>query len=345
MGKNEAAVQKKREKWVDYVKVTACVFVVLGHFFQSLTKSGIIPEGDLYYWFNSTIYCFHVQLFFICSGYLYQKNSVVNSAKSLLANVLKKAVGLGIPYFVFSGATWALKTFFSNDVNDEVGSLTDILFVHPIAPYWYLYILFFVFLITPTFANKKAATVGLCVAAAAKIFIFIYGKLDIYLLYKLCAYEFWFVLGMIICVFNVQIKGKLSRGIVCVAVFLALSIYLYKNSVVNGAASFAVGLFACAAVIYSAAGIEDKPCRLLSFLAKYTMPVFLMHTLFAAFIRVVLIKAGITNAAVHILLGIAISFAGPIVAAWIMKKIKWAEFFLYPNKFIKIPAAGNKGNK
>jgi len=35
-------------------------------------------------------------------------------------------------------------------------------------------------------------------------------------------------------------------------------------------------------------------------------------------------------------LGLGISFIGPIIAAWIMKKTKWLEFFLYPNKFVKI---------
>ena len=35
-------------------------------------------------------------------------------------------------------------------------------------------------------------------------------------------------------------------------------------------------------------------------------------------------------------LGLGISFVGPIIAAWIMKKTKWLEFFLYPNKFVKI---------
>ena len=38
---------------------------------------------------------------------------------------------------------------------------------------------------------------------------------------------------------------------------------------------------------------------------------------------------------IHVVLGLVISFAGPIIAAWIMKKTKWLEFFLYPNKFIR----------
>ena len=30
---------RTREKWVDDVKVIACILVVLGHFFQSMTKA------------------------------------------------------------------------------------------------------------------------------------------------------------------------------------------------------------------------------------------------------------------------------------------------------------------
>lgn len=96
-----------------------------------------------------------------------------------------------------------------------------------------------------------------------------------------------------------------------------------------------MGLLACVAVILMVAGFEEKFGRGMDFLAKYTMPIFLMHTLSAAPLRSVLMKVGIENAVVHVVLGLGISFAGPITAAWIMKKTKWLEFFLYPNKFIR----------
>ncbi len=87
---SEKTAVRTREKWVDDVKVIACILVVLGHFFQSMTKSNILPENGLYQWFNTTIYYFHVPLFFICSGYLYQKYSKVNSVGSWCKNVAKK---------------------------------------------------------------------------------------------------------------------------------------------------------------------------------------------------------------------------------------------------------------
>ena len=51
---NKQIAVKTREKWVDDIKVIACILVVLGHFFQSMTKASIMPENDLYKWFNTT---------------------------------------------------------------------------------------------------------------------------------------------------------------------------------------------------------------------------------------------------------------------------------------------------
>ena len=40
---------RTREKWVDDVKVIACILVVVGHFFQSMVKASILPDSGLEY--------------------------------------------------------------------------------------------------------------------------------------------------------------------------------------------------------------------------------------------------------------------------------------------------------
>ena len=327
---------KTREKWVDDVKVIACILVVLGHFFQSMTKANILPENDLYKWFNTTIYYFHVPLFFICSGYLFQKYSKVNSLGSWRRNVAKKMLALGVPYATFTTATWVLKKVFSSSVNDKSGGLGDTLFLHPTAPYWYLYALFFIFLLTPTFKSVKAAAVGLVVALAAKGLFLTGGGYGVYAVSTVLSNEIWFVLGMSICAFNVQLKGKRVQGAICGLLFVIMSVVVYKAKISGGVIPFAMGLLACVAVILMVSGVERRFGRGMDILAKYTMPIFLMHTLFAAPMRSVLLKLGIGSSVIHVVLGLGISFLGPIIAAWIMKKTKWLEFFLYPNKFVKI---------
>lgn len=141
---------------------------------------------------------------------------------------------------------------------------------------------------------------------------------------------------MSVCAFNVQIKDKKLQGVILGTLFLGLSIVVYMMNVKNSMLSFVLGVMACAAVILLVVANEEKFGKTMGFLAKYTMPIFLMHTLFAAPMRSILLKIGVTNAVIHVVLGLGVSFAGPIVAAWIMRKTKWLEFFLYPNKFIKI---------
>ena len=110
---------------------------------------------------------------------------------------------------------------------------------------------------------------------------------------------------------------------------------VYTAEISSSAVSFVMGLLACVVVIVMVAGFEETFGRGMEFIAKYSMPIFLMHTLFAAPMRFILMKIGIENAVIHVVLGLGISFAGPIMTAWIMKKTKWLEFFLYPNKFIR----------
>lgn len=38
----------KREVWIDYIKVFACILVALGHFFQSMVAAEILPETELH---------------------------------------------------------------------------------------------------------------------------------------------------------------------------------------------------------------------------------------------------------------------------------------------------------
>lgn len=163
---SEQTAVRTRERWVDDVKVIACILVVLGHFFQSMTKVNILPENDLYKWFNTAIYYFHVPLFFICSGYIYQKYSKVTSFEGWNKNILMKALALGVPYMTFTTATGGLKKVFSGSVNNQIGGLGDTLLLHPTSPYWYLYALFFIFLVTPTFSAVKMVVVGLMACTA-----------------------------------------------------------------------------------------------------------------------------------------------------------------------------------
>lgn len=160
------AQNKTHLQWVDNTKLLACTLVVLGHFAQSMVRAGILPDTVAYTLCNSALYTFHVPLFFICSAYLYRRFTVLRTCRDYARHVGKKALALGVPYFTFAGANYALKLLFPAGVNmaEERGPVAYF-FLNPPAPFWYLPVLFLFFVLIPP-AGKKGSlaliALGLC---------------------------------------------------------------------------------------------------------------------------------------------------------------------------------------
>lgn len=329
-------MNKQRDIWVDNVKIFACILVVLGHFFQSMVKADIIRYCSLYKWFNTTIYYFHVPLFFICSGYLYQKYSAVRSFNQWKNSVLKKFFALGIPYFVFSMATWLLKNIFSSSVNSQLGGLGYTLIKNPTAPYWYLYVLFIIFVITLTAKNKIDSLILFGISFLCKMLTTFGVSTGIYAIDTTASHWFWFVAGMLLATELIPVLNR-SASVILLA-FVAMSIVIHNDLFHFKGEGFLLGILACYSII-SIIYHMPKPVansKILSFSSKYTMPVFLMHTLFAAPLRSLLLKLGLNNSIFHVCLGLLVSFVGPIIAMVIMEKLHPLDIIVYPNRYIKI---------
>ena len=331
-------MQQDREKWVDDVKVVACILVVLGHFFQSMTQSAILPQTMLHKWFNTTIYYFHVPLFFICSGYLYQKKK---DSSLWWKRILRKMVFLGVPYVVFSTATWLLKELFSGTVNTQNVGLLHTLLLEPASPYWYLYTLFFMFLLIPRFSDSKIAVLGILIAVILKgIRICNLVDTGIYFVDSVMDNSIWFVLGMLLQslpeLSSRWKKRQFAVGAGSMVAFLTVSLWLCVQNIRGNFISTVMGLWGCGAVLLLMHGWKPGRGlrRVADLVTSYNMPIFLMHTIFAAGLRAILQKLGITVPAIHVICGIAVSFIGPVIAAYVIEKLK-LDFVLYPGKYLK----------
>ena len=124
----------------------------------------------------------------------------------------------------------------------------------------------------------------------------------------------------------------------CLVLFISLSIVFSLKRTSFPCKSLFMGLISC----FSFLGIINyiskttNQTNILSFLTRYTMHIFLLHTICAASLRSLLFKLNVTNSVIHIVLGIIISFIGPIIIGIISDKIKFLDFFFKPNKYIKI---------
>ena len=163
-------MEKTRIIWVDNVKILAIFLVALGHMLMGLFDAGVFTAETYPQGFVSYIYVFHVPLFFMCSGFIYQQFTKTDGFKDYSRNLLKKLVALGIPYFVFVSVTYVIKTVFSSSVNHSNRTgLIDMLFCNLSAPYWFLYALFLLFAVSPVFKRKSVAVIGIIAAAALNV--------------------------------------------------------------------------------------------------------------------------------------------------------------------------------
>lgn len=328
-----------RIDWLDKIKALACVLVVLGHFIMSMDASSILPYNAVTEWFKETVYLFHVQLFFVCSGFLYVFTVKQKNNYKFGPFILKKLIALGIPYFTFSTVTVLMKMLAGDAVNTKSNGLLYTLFVEPTAPYWYLYVLFFLFLIIPPLKSKKSVSIAFIISLVLKIVAVTDILSDVSLPYFVTGVmknSVWFVLGMSAAVWEYTPNKKLLPfGAVGLVAFTALSIITYYFSVDSNAVSFVLGIIAVSSIFILFSCSELPTGKITKFLIKYNLPIFLMHTIFAAGIRIVLAKIGLNAWYIQIPAGLIATFIGPAIAAFIMEKTKFLKIFIYPTKLIK----------
>lgn len=327
----------KRIEWVDYLKAFACFLVVLGHLLQSLqiSKIDLYPNITTFIiWF---IYLFHMPLFMCMSGYLYLKTKKEFSWKEYKKFEFKKIINLAIPYFTFYLLFILINMMFSKSVNTSRG-IDDLLkiFNNPIAPYWFLYALLSIFIIVPILEkilknDKKKIMIIFVILKIVSIFI----KTNIYFVDSIKSYSIYFYLGSII----VDEKNlNKTKTTILIFIYIIFSIIFYRfkdyiptymNEIIK--VFFAIlGIYICINIFKNI-----KKVTFLDTFKEYTFQIYLLHTIFAAGMRIILIKVGIYNYIIHFIMGLIVSIYMPVIISLISKKIKYTNFFFYPIKTIK----------
>jgi len=321
--------------WVNYIKAFACILVVLGHFFQSMLKSGILCESEHILAFDRIIYSFHVYLFFVCSGYLYQKSKHIESLKDYVNNTKKRLIALGVPYVVFSGVTYLFKTVAGDTVNNRIEySFFNCLFFHPLSPFWFLYALLICYLFVIPFRKTRRFIVYLGILAAAiavgRRFDFTFTPIRYYL-----NYEIYFLAGMGLAILETRIVKRKTCFLIVAALLMLLFLLLMRWNLRNDSSAITdaeMGWLAIIGLCVMGISVENSLKQRTKWIQELFMPIYLMHTLFAAGLRILLFRMGVSNQAIHMGIGIIVSFLGPVLAYLLLKKTNYGLIIIYPYK-------------
>lgn len=339
-------VNYKRYIWVDNLKLVACLLVVVGHLYMSIMAGGWISEDNiLYCWPIQTVYTFHVPLFFVCSGFLYQATAPCDwGIKKHIGNIKKKAIALGVPYVTFSSITLLLKNVFSEEVNNAATPFLKTLLVEPIAPYWYLYTLFLLFcLIPPAVGIRKQKTlIEMCVLTCIIKVLYVVWLSDKApipdSIAKVMTSALWFCMGMTIAEFPFK-KNKIfsvvAGGSIILACFFSYFVYWRPNE--SKLIQFCFASVFTIAITYLFQSKEQYDSNgLVRYSVRYFMPVYVLHTIAAAGVRTILLKIGITSGVLHFIIGCGVSVFIPIVIYMIAEKHWWLLFWFEPIKALKM---------
>lgn len=326
----------ERDKLADLLKGYACLLVIIGHVMVGIQNCGIsVPN-----YFSVTvkfIWSFHIDLFMFLSGYVFSITGGVLSKGGRTAFLLNKLMSLGVPYLIFSCLYIAVNSI-TPGVNNS-SSLSDIvrIWYKPIAQYWFIFALFWIFavwtVVTKFVRNNIAVTAFMyAVFIICKCFKINLGLLD-------SSFNCVLAFGLGACkkTLNISAVPKVLR-VFTVVFHIAAAVMLIKSNLYSKLFIddflTVFGIFSSVCLISLISEIPPVSSSL-SFICKYSFPLYLMHTFFTAGARIVLLRAGVSSIPLHLMAGIAAGILFPVVAAKIAQRSPYLNFFFYPSRSVK----------
>ena len=326
----------ERNVLVDKLKGYACFLVLFGHVIMGIRLAGV-PIPSFFEGAEKFIWSFHVALFLFLSGVVYKETGEWKSKGTKSGFILHKLLNLGIPYIFFS-AVYILINSLVGQVNTQ-SSMADILNIWhtPVAQYWFLYALFFLFVVWTIFSgllkNWVITLVMLFIGYVLPLFGIGLGPFDI-VFYSALA----FGLGTVVD-FSKLTKIPLWAKCAVILAHLATGVALIMLGKIEAPffkeLMIVFGIYSSILFIFLLQDIKPVS-RFLLFVNKYSFQIYLLHTIFTAGIRIVLVRINLTNWIVHIIVGTLCGLVFSVLAAVIAKKVKLFNFFFFPTKVLKI---------
>lgn len=322
----------ERNILVDRLKGYACFLVLFGHVIRGIRTAGInIPQ--FFEWMELFIWSFHVALFLFLSGVVYRLTGEWKNHKTKYGFILHKLLGLGIPYVVFS-AVYIFINSFVGEANTQ-SSIKDILFIWktPVAQYWFLYALFFLFCVWTVLSgflkNWQIAVLSLIIAYGVPLLGGTLGCFEVVFYSSLA-----FGIGTFI---NFQKLTNSKICFKCLVVILHLvagAVFIFMNMIESPfIKEFMLLLGIYASILFISILQNCKVIsRFLDFINKYSFQIYLLHTIFTAGSRIILLRLNITEWWIHVPIGTVCGIVFSVFAAIIAKKVGFLNFFFFPTK-------------
>lgn len=197
---------ENKVNYIDVARGIGIVLVVMGH---CISKQ-MAAEGSFLNVLRIVIYLVHMPLFFVISGWLFEKNAVKYKEQGLANYVKKKFLVFMIPYFVFSACTYLIVWICCNFLppigniliqqgyqsNGILQIIAEVLIYqnHQDGHLWFCYVMFLVLLINRILIDHKEPCL-IALLGTVTVCVLYFSPYLPELLFRTVKYAFLFMVG------------------------------------------------------------------------------------------------------------------------------------------------------
>lgn len=311
-----------RIAWIDAVKGVAIVLVVAGHVWRGLQVADLIEDDALFRVVDQAIYLFHMDVFFLVSGYvafMFQRNR----------SVVRLASRIAYPLLLWTYLYLTVKQALSGMVNQPPGLEFRFLPLPPVDHFWFLWALLLLSFAGFAVMRIARSSEHIVPAALACIFIAIAGTRTGVgagaWFGPALSYAPSYFLGMALAAAGIARTG-VRVMVLGAGVFLgcqAANLWLVAGSPPPLPLSLACALGFIAMVAGGpSALLRDATAGVAArSLGRLSLPIFLTHVFAQAGTRIALVQAGVHDLATHVVLGVVCGVGVPVVFAIIVDRV------------------------
>lgn len=328
-----------RQNWIDLAKGIGIILVVYGHVARGLDAAGLYRDQHSFALVDGVIYSFHMPLFFLLSGLFFQSSLKHDGAGALMG---KKVDTLLYPYVVWSLIQGGIAIALSHYTNTptRISDITTILW-QPLDQFWFLYALFFIFLLlTPVFKLAHQASAPWLVGFVLLVAYIANIQVGIPAVDYVVDYGVFFACGVLLAQYPAVLGQRAGprAGLLAVLLFFLAQYAVHAvfpaadlpSGAADRGAGFLLALFSIGCVLVLSRSLSPVVFRWLARLGKNSMPIYLMHILFASGTRVMLSRLfHVQDLLLQLVAGTLMGLLAPLAMTAVFRACKM-NVLLYP---------------
>jgi fucose 4-O-acetylase-like acetyltransferase len=334
-----AQQNQSRDDWVDLAKGIGIVLVVYGHVARGLETAGLYPDQQVFELIDSVIYSFHMPLFFVLSGLYFLPTLKHYGSGSLIG---RKVDTLIYPYIIWSVIQGSIEVALSHFTNSHtgIGEVLSILW-QPHDQFWFLYALFFIFLLFAImFKLAQQAAVSWLLFLVLLVAFVANVHFGVPAADYVVNYGVFFACGVLLSKYPTALRrvpaGLRAIGFTFFAICLAQTachVFALPLGALGRMLSFLLALFSIGCVLVLSRSLKPGLFRWLDVLGRNSMPIYLMHIIFASGTRVMLSKVlHVQDLWIQLGAGVLMGLIAPLVANAMFRRFKMGFLLLPPGR-------------